>query len=182
MTVELVRAAQAGDQAAFEALIRGAYGRLVATARHILRGPEAAEDAAQDAIVRCWRDLRGLRDPERFEPWLHRLLVNACRDAMRRTRHRPQEVFGLVVETDTVGDDYGRVANLDELDRAFEALEPDLRIALVLTHYLGYSAPEVATIVGVPTGTVYSRLHRATRAMRVALAAPARPAAPESVR
>ena len=177
----LVQQAQRGDPAAFEALIRAAHPRLSATANHILRDTAAAEDATQDAIVRCWRDIRGLRDPDRFEPWLYRLLVNACRDASRRTRRRPQQVSGYALEVQSGRDDVGRVAIRDELDRAFDTLDPDLRISLVLTHYLGYSAPEVATIVGVPVGTIYSRVHRATRAMRVALIAPAVPAA-ESIR
>jgi RNA polymerase sigma-70 factor (ECF subfamily) len=181
VTAALVQQAQQGDEAAFEALIRAAYARLSATANHILRDSAAAEDATQDAIVRCWRDIRGLRDPDRFEPWLYRLLVNACRDANRRARRRPQQVFGPALEMQSGRDDVGRVAILDELDRAFDALQPDLRISLVLTHYLGYSAPEVASIVGVPVGTIYSRLHRATRAMRVALTTPAVPAA-ESIR
>jgi RNA polymerase sigma-70 factor (ECF subfamily) len=180
VTAELVLQAQAGDEAAFEALIRAAHGRLSATANHILRDSAAAEDATQDAIVRCWRDIRGLRDPDRFEPWLYRLLVNACRDAARRARRRPQPVFGYTIEAQAGRDDVGAVAIRDELDRAFEGLDPDLRISLVLTHYLGYSAPEAAAIIGVPVGTIYSRLHRATRAMRVALTTPAAPAVESS--
>jgi RNA polymerase sigma-70 factor (ECF subfamily) len=182
MSADLVRRAQAGDHGAFEALIRPAYDRLSATAMHIMRTTEAAEDATQDAIVRCWRDIRGLRDADRFEPWLYRLLVNACRDANRRSRRRPQEILGLTVEQQQGGDDYRDLASRDELDRALESLDPDLRIALVLTHYLGYSAPEAALIVGVPTGTIYSRLHRATRLMRDALAPAAGRATPESIR
>jgi RNA polymerase sigma-70 factor, ECF subfamily len=182
VTAELVLQAQQGDEAAFEALIRAAYARLSATANHILRDSAAAEDATQDAIVRCWRDIRGLHDPDRFEPWLYRLLVNSCRDAGRKARRRPQQVFGYPIEVQSGRDDVGRVAIRDELDRAFDGLQPDLRIPLVLTHYLGYSAPEAAAIVGVPVGTIYSRLHRATRAMRVALTTtPATPAA-ESIR
>ena len=155
--------------------------RLSATANHILRDSAAAEDATQDAIVRCWRDIRGLHDPDRFEAWLYRLLVNACRDANRKARSRPQRVLGYPSEVQSGRDDVARVAVRDELDRAFEALQPDLRIPLVLTYYLGYSASEAAAIVGVPVGTVYSRLHRATRAMRVALSPPVAPAA-ESIR
>lgn len=170
MTANLVRQAQAGDHEAFEAIITAAYDRLFTIAHRILRDREAAEDATQDAIVRCWRDLRGLRDPDRFEAWLHRLLVNACRDLARRARRRPQEVFGPDVDRPASGDDYDRVANHDELERAFMRLPANQRIALVLTHYVGYSAAEVAVILGVPAGTVYSRLHYGARAMRDALA------------
>ena len=172
MTAAMVRKAQTGDHAAFEVLIGAAYDRLFAIAYRILRDREAAEDATQDAIIRCWRDLRGLRDPDRFEAWLHRLLVNACRDLARRSRRRPQELFGHAVEAPTGGDEYRRLADHDELERAFMRLPADQRIALVLTHYVGYSAPEVATILGVPSGTVYSRLHYGARAMREALGAP----------
>ena len=181
MTAELVLQAQRGDVAAFEALIRAAHPRLSATANHILRDTAAAEDATQDAVVRCWRDIRGLRDPDRFEHWLYRLLVHACRDASGKARRRPQPVFGIAIEMQSGRDEVGGVAIRDELDRAFADLHPDLRISLVLTHYLGYSAGEAAAIVGVPVGTIYSRLHRATRAMRVALTTPAAPAA-ESIR
>jgi RNA polymerase sigma-70 factor (ECF subfamily) len=77
MTADLVRRAQRGDGEAFEAIIGPAYDPLFAIAYRILRDPEAAKDAVQDAIVRCWRDLKGLRDPDRFDAWLHRLTVNA---------------------------------------------------------------------------------------------------------
>jgi RNA polymerase sigma-70 factor (ECF subfamily) len=169
MTSDLVRRAQRGDGEAFEELVRPAYDRLFATAHRILRDRESAEDAVQDAIVRCWRDLRGLRDVDRFEAWLYRLLVNACRDQSRRARRRPAVVYGQQPELSVDGDAFDLVAEQDALERAFIALPTDQRVALVLTHYVGYSAPEVATILGVPTGTVYSRMHYGARAMRGAL-------------
>ena len=170
MSADMIRRAQAGDHEAFGSLVSAAYERLYGIAYRILRNREAAEDATQDAIVRCWRDLRGLRDPERFEAWLHRLLVNACRDLARRGRRRPQQTIGDPVDMPTTTDDYRQLADHDELERAFAALPADQRIALVLTHYVGYTAPELARILDVPTGTVYSRLHYGTRAMREALA------------
>ena len=169
MTADQVRQAQGGDHAAFESLVGAAYDRLYAIAYRILRDRGAAEDATQDAIVRCWRDLRGLRDPDRFEAWLHRLLVNACRDLARRNQRRPQQGLATAPEPTVRGDDYARIADHDELERAFARLPADQRIALVMTHYVGYSAPELAVILDVPTGTVYSRLHYGTRAMRDAL-------------
>jgi RNA polymerase sigma-70 factor, ECF subfamily len=172
MTADLVRLAQGGDHGAFETLIRSGYDRLLTTASRILDDRGAAEDAVQDAIVRCWRDLRGLRDPERFEAWLYRLLVNACRDQARRTRRRPVEVRGQLPDWPTLNDEFARLAERDALERAFVTLPTDQRVAMVLTYYLGYSAPEVATILGVPTGTVYSRMHHGTHAMRIALTAP----------
>jgi RNA polymerase sigma-70 factor (ECF subfamily) len=184
MSADLIRQAQAGDRAAFEGLIRPEYDGLYAAACRLLRDRFGAEDAVQDAILRCWRDLRGLRDPERFRPWLHRLLVNACLDQARRTRRRPILVRGDIVERASGGDAFAGVADQDALERAFLTLPMDQRVALVLTHYIGYSAPEVAAIVGVPTGTVYSRVHNASRAMRAVLApaAAAGPAVTESSR
>jgi RNA polymerase sigma-70 factor (ECF subfamily) len=184
MTAELIRQAQAGDHAAFDRLIRPEYDRLHATACRLLRDRFGAEDAVQDAILRCWRDLRGLRDPERFRPWLHRLLVNAALDQARRARRRPVRIGGEIVERTSGGDDFAGVAEQDALERAFLTLPMDQRVALVLTNYLGYTAPEVAAIVGVPTGTIYSRVHVGSRAMRAALAPAAvtRPALTETSR
>lgn len=170
MTSDLVQRAKRGDSEAFEELIRAAYDRLFATALRILRNREAAQDAVQDAVIRCWRDIRGLRDPDRFEAWLYRLLVNACLDQARRARRRPQVVYSEHADPPSDGDQFASVAEHDALERAFLGLPADQRVALVLIHYVGYSAPEVATILGVPTGTVYSRLHYGARAMREALA------------
>ena len=170
MRSDLVERAQQGDGEAFEQLIRPAYDRLFATAHRILRQREAAEDAVQDAIVRCWRDIRGLRDPDRFEAWLYRILVNASRDHARRARRALHDSGVLPPGLRAGGDDYAALAQHDALERAFLTLSADHRVVLVLAHYVGYSAPEIATILGVPTGTVYSRLHYATRAMRDALA------------
>jgi RNA polymerase sigma-70 factor, ECF subfamily len=169
MSSDLVRRAQGGDGEAFETLIRPAYDRLLAVAERILRDRYAAEDTVQEAVVRCWRDIRGLRDPDRFEAWLYRLVVNASRDHMRRRRVL-REGGVLPPDLHAKGDDYARFVEHDALESAFLKLSVDHRIVLVLAHYAGYSAPEIAEILGVPTGTVYSRLHYALRAMRSALA------------
>ena len=97
LTTELVERAQRGDHEAFDALASAAYHRLYAIARRILRDGYAAEDAVQDALVNAWRDVRGLRDPAAFDAWLHRLLVNACHDQIRRSRRRPVEVPNLAM-------------------------------------------------------------------------------------
>ena len=89
---DLVRRAQQGDQDAFAVLAGAAVARLDAAARMILPDSELARDAVQDSMVRAWRDLRGLRDPDRFTPWLHRLTVNACLDVARRRQRRSVEV------------------------------------------------------------------------------------------
>ena len=172
MISDLVERAQRGDHEAFDALGTAAYHRLYAIARRILRDGYAAEDAVQDALVRAWRDLRGLRDPERFDAWLHRLLVNACKDQVRRRQRRPIEVPVLPIDHATSVDDLGRLVDRDELERAFLELSVEQRAALVLTHYVGLSAPEIAAILGIPAGTVHSRLHYGARAMRSAIAGP----------
>jgi RNA polymerase sigma-70 factor (ECF subfamily) len=152
-------------------------------ARRILRDPDLAEDAVQDALVRAWRELRGLRDPDRFEAWLSRLLINACHDEWRRARRRPIEVPVLAIDQAVEGDTARQLAERDEIERAFLRLSVEQRAALVLTHYLGYPAAEVAAICGVPTGTVYSRVHSGAAAMRAALtAAPPTETTPEHVR
>jgi RNA polymerase sigma factor (sigma-70 family) len=169
VTSELVERAQRGDHEAFDALAAAAYHRLYAIARRILRDGYAAEDAVQDALVRAWRDLRGLRDRDRFDAWLHRLLVHACADQTRRSRTRALATMVDPLDRPDPSDEVARVIDRDELERAFLELSVEHRAVLVLTHYVGLPAAEVATILGVPTGTVYSRLHHGTRAMRSSL-------------
>jgi RNA polymerase sigma-70 factor, ECF subfamily len=184
VTSELIALAQRGDHEAFETLVRASYDHLYAVARRILRDPSLAEDAVQNALVRAWRDLRGLRDPDRFEAWLSRLLINACHDEGRRARRRPIEVAVLPIDRAADGDAAAQLAERDAIERAFLRLSVEHRAALVLTHYLGYPAAEVAVICGVPIGTVYSRLHAGAAAMRAALegAAPTASRTPEHVR
>lgn len=170
MASDLVERAQRGEHEAFDALAGAAYHRLYAIARRILRDEYAAEDAVQDALVRAWCDLRGLRDRDRFDAWLHRLLVHACQDQIRRRRRRPMEVAVGSLDKPTTEDSLGQMADRDEIERAFVQLPIEQRAALVLTHYVGLSAPEVAAILGIPAGTVYSRLHYGARAMRAAIA------------
>ena len=169
LTTELVERAQRGDHEAFDALASAAYHRLYAIARRILRDGYAAEDAVQDALVRAWRDVRGLRDPDKFDAWLHRLLVNACHDQVRRSRRRAVEVSTLSIERMEPRDDFAQLADRDALERAFLELSVEHRAVLVLSHYVGLPAPEIGRILGIPPGTVASRLHYGARAMRAAL-------------
>ena len=164
--VELVERAQRGDHEAFDALASAAYSRLYAIAKQILRDGYAAEDAVQDALVRAWRDVRGLRDRDRFDAWLHRLLVNACMDQVRQAPAARPSRSRSCRSISHPADRLGQLVDRDELEQIFVQLPVEQRAALVLTHYVGLSAPEVAAILGIPARTVYSRLHYGSRAMR----------------
>ena len=170
MISDLVERAQRGDHKAFDALATAAYHRLYAIARRILRDGYAAEDAVQETLVGAWRNIGSLRDPERFEAWLHRLLIRACGDEVRRSRRRPIALSPLTFDRPTPTDDVATLVDQDEIERAFLALTVEHRAVLVLTHYVGMPATEVAEILKIPPGTVYSRLHYGARAMRDALA------------
>ena len=171
---ELVELARSGDREAFSALAASVVDRLYATAVLILRDHSMADDATQETIVRAWRDLPSLRDPDRFDAWLRRLLVNACHDEGRRHRQRRPEITLLPIHEPAVGDSSAAVADTDALERAFRRLTADHRTAVVLHHYIGLSLPEVADATGIPLGTVKSRVHHATQALRAALEADAR--------
>ena len=169
---ELVIRAQGGDVEAFSTLTVGRTGRLLAAARLILRQDDRAADAVQDALLQAWIDLRSLRDPDRFDAWLHRLLVRACYHAAGRQRLREvTEIDMAYAPEPTIRDAQQDVAVRDQLDRAFRRLSPEHRTVIVLRHYLGLSQTETAEALGVPLGTAQSRLDRATREMRASLAA-----------
>jgi RNA polymerase sigma-70 factor (ECF subfamily) len=173
VTRALVEAAQRGDHYAFETLAITAGDRLFPIARLILRDVDLAEDAVQEALVHAWRDLPRLRDPDRFDAWMHRLLVNACADQGRHRRRWSAEIQLVRAEPST-DDAIGSLADRDQLERGFRRLKPDQRTAVVLHYYLGLSAPEVAEALGIPLGTAKSRLHYATETLRAALEADAR--------
>ena len=173
MQRELVERAMTGDHDVFAELARVSIGRLFSAARLILRDDGQAEDATQEALVVAWRDLSALRDPDRFEAWLHRLLVRACYREARRGRRR-WSVDGQVRPVESAPDHAVELADRDQLERGFRRLDADQRIVLVLHHYLGLSLDESASALGIPPGTARSRLHRATAAMRAALEADAR--------
>jgi RNA polymerase sigma-70 factor, ECF subfamily len=171
---DLVEAAQRGDQAAFVDLVRLRGGRLFAIAYRILRDVDRAEDALQDALVIAWRDLPGLRDPDRFDAWMHRLLTNVCIAEAGRERKRISNLYVLPIDDPAAPDELLGVADRDQLDRGFRRLTPDERAILVLRHYVGYEPTEIAELLALPAGTVRSRLHHAHRAMRAALDAETR--------
>jgi RNA polymerase sigma-70 factor (ECF subfamily) len=178
---ELIGRAQRGDEDAFASLAVGAGDRLHAVAHRILRDTDLAEDATQQALVAIWRDLPQLRDPARFDAWSYRLLVRACYAEGRRTRAWGPHVRLLSVDREEP-DDLGSVVDRDQLERGFRRLSLDHRAVVVLHHYLDLPLDEIADVLGVPAGTVRSRLHHAMRGLRAALEADARPTAREVAR
>ena len=158
-------------------LIRARVDRLFAIARRILRDVDRAEDALQDALVIAWRDLPDLRDPDRFDFWIQRVLSNMCIEHARRDRRRYAKLQVLDVDGHAAPDELKGVVDRDVVDRAFRRLTPEERAILFLRHYLGYEPSVIAEVLGVPGGTVRSRLHHAHRAMRAAIEADARASA-----
>lgn len=120
--------------------------------------------------MRAWRDLPGVRDPDRFDAWLHRLTVNACLDIARRRQRRPREVTLLSLPGPVEGDVSAGVADRDEMAQAFRLLSPEQRAVLVLHYYVGMAVPAVAETLEIPLGTAQSRLGRALVSLRAALA------------
>jgi RNA polymerase sigma-70 factor (ECF subfamily) len=175
MRRELVELARRGDREAYEAVASAAFDGLYALAYRILRDADRTDDAVQECLIRAWRQLPRLRDPERFDAWLRRLLVNACHDEWRRVSRRSRDVDAVTVDTAVAPDASTGVIDRDELERGFARLTIEHRTVLVMTHYLGLSAREIADTLGIPVGTVQSRLLYAIRAMRAGLEADARP-------
>jgi len=170
----LVEQARRGDREAFTTLAFELSDRLFAVAHRILRDFDAAGDALQVTLVRIWQDLPALRDADQIEGWSYRILVRACHDQLRRQRRRAP-VLDLLppFPAEPAPDD--AVVDRDQLERAFRRLSTEQRAAVVLQYYRGLTLPEIAEALGVPVGTVRSRLHYAKRAMRAAIEADSRP-------
>ena len=180
MDTELVVRAQHGDEEAFASLAVAVGDRLHAVAHRILRDIDLAEDATQQALLSIWRDLPQLRDPARFDAWSYRLLVRACYAEARQTRHWAPNVRLLPAHEPMVEDGISTVVDRDQLERGFRRLSIDHRAVVVMHHYLDLPLSDVAEALGVPEGTVRSRLHYAMRGLRAAMAADARPAPREA--
>jgi len=170
-----VERAAAGDHDAFAVLVDLAVARLDAAARLILRDRELARDAVQDALIRAWRDLPGLRDPDRFDAWLHRLTVHACLDLVRRRKRRVIEVELSPIDSPATYDVAGALADRQLLDQALSGLAPGHRAVVALHYLLEMPLPEVAASLGIPLGTAKSRLHYALGAMRTVVTAEPEP-------
>jgi RNA polymerase sigma-70 factor (ECF subfamily) len=174
MDRDLIEAAQNRDREAYAELIQSRLSRLFVLAQRILRDVDRAEDALQDALVIAWRDLPDLRDPDRFDAWLHRLVVRSCLTEAKRERQRVTNLRVLPMDVPTAIDDFLTVVDRDQLERGFRRLPPDQRVLLVLRHLEGRDLADIAEILGIPVGTAGSRLPHAQRAMRAALDADAR--------
>ena len=170
MQTELVDRARRGDREAFSVLAGRAVDRLYGIARMILRDTELAEDATQEALVRAWRDLPSLRDVERFDAWLYRLIVRACADVGRDRRRWRTEITVLRSEP-AESDRASELADRDQIERGLRRLNGVQRTILVMTYYIGLSPSETAHALELPVGTVKSRLHYAIEALKAAIAA-----------
>lgn len=178
MRQELIERARSGDREAFSQLAASEVDRLHAVARLILRDPELAKDAVQEALVRCWQQLPKLREVARFDGWLYRILVHSAADEWRR-RHRLEASVRAITAEPFVADAAQHVADREQLERAFVRLSMDQRTVVVLHHYAGLTLDEVATAVGIPPGTARTRYYGAISAMRAAVDADARSPRPE---
>ena len=175
MDQDLVEQARRGDREAFAVLVHQVSDSLYAVAQRILRDPGLAEDALQNALVLAWRRLPKLRDPDRFEAWIHRILVHACYDESQRARHWKSDVRVLPMAGPSTPDGSAAFADRDELERAFRQLTIEQRAVVVLHHYLGLPLVEVAQVLDIPAGTARSRLHYAIAGLRAALMAEPEP-------
>jgi RNA polymerase sigma-70 factor, ECF subfamily len=168
MDRDLVERARSGDQEAFADLVHQTSDTLFGIARRILRDPQLAEDVLQTALVTIWRKLPGLRDADRFEGWAFRILVHTCYAEAPRNRRWATIVRELPLDRADTTDDVRALLDRDELEHAFRRLPLDQRAVFVLHHHVGLPLVAVAETLGIPEGTARSRLHYATRALRVA--------------
>lgn len=169
----LVELAQHGDREAFSEIALGISPRLFTVARRILRDYQGAEDATQQALVQIWRKLPKLADPDRFDGWAYRILVNACYAEARRN-WRSRQALHLLEADAAAADSTLTIANRDMLERAFDRLPVEQRAVLVLHYYLELGHPEIAELLGIPLGTVKSRASAGRQALRGALEADSR--------
>lgn len=166
MDRELLLRARAGDREAFELIVLAKAEPLLRTATAILGNEADARDATQETFIHAWRSFGGLRDPDRFDAWLGRILINSCRMALRH-RGRVREV--AITDSTDIGATDSPPSTSSDFDSAFNRLSVDQRALLVLHHLHGYDVREIAGWLGIPTGTVKWRLSRARAALASAL-------------
>ena len=176
---DLVIRARSGDRDAFSELAAHSLGRLTAVARMILRDEYAAQDAVQEAFIEAWRSLPSLRDPDRFDAWMRRLLVRSCFKGTRRgKRVGVPEIRLTPADEPAISDAARDVGIRDELERGLARLSPEQRAVVVLVHYVDLPLADAAHAMGIPLGTAKSRLNRATSALRAAIEADNRESSP----
>jgi RNA polymerase sigma-70 factor (ECF subfamily) len=175
----LVEQAQRGDREAFQAVAFALSDRLFGVAHRILRDFDGAGDALQVALVRIWRDLPSLQDPDRAEAWAMRILVRSCHDQLRRDRRVAPSLRVMSAEP-VAADPAAVITNREEMERAFRRLNAEQRAVIVLQYYRDMSLPEIAEFLGIPLGTVRSRAHYAKRVLRAAIEADSRPVIEET--
>ena len=166
--------AQAGDELAFAELAARIGDRMYAAAQHILRDPDRADDAVQQAMVSVWRHLPSLDDPDRFRAWVYRIVVREAYAEARRHTSWTRRLPFVAPERSIEPDHAGGIADRDQLERGFERLPIDHRTVLVLKHVAGLSNGEIAEALRIPEGTVRSRLYHGIQSLRAALEADAR--------
>ena len=169
MERSLVERARSGDQHAFETLVRGRLAAVHRTAFAILGDDADAQDATQEAFVSAWRNLGSLQDPERFDAWFGRILTNACRKSLRRRRGVRSTSGPLPDDLEDPAPPTGPLTGSGRFDGAFARLPVEQRALLVGRHLDDRSIPDLAAELGVPEGTVKSRLFTARVALRRAL-------------
>ncbi len=170
LDVDLVERAATGDVAAFEALVEARLSRAFRTASAILGNEADAADVVQEAFVAAWRQLPALRNGAKFDAWLNKVIVNRCRDLLRR-RRRSREVAIDDGPEPRGADTTASVGESAAINAAFEHLSADQRHLLVMHHVNRVSVVDLARQLGVPEGTAKWRLHAARGALERALEA-----------
>ena len=160
----LVEAACAGDRDAFGRLVRPHLAHAVGAATLITGNDSDGADAVQDALLAAWQRLPQLRNPESFPAWFRSIVVRAALGMARRTRH----IVELDMEVAAPLDQLDRALNLRTLRRALVRLDDKDRVLLTLHHYWDLPVAETARLIGVPEGTVKSRVHHAMHRLRAA--------------
>lgn len=165
MSTELVRQASRGDRDAFTELVLARFDALYGLARLVAGNVTIAEDALQEALTRAWRDLPRLRDPERVDAWLRRLVINACHDQWRWHRRHPADRLEAAPEPADLATPLVEVEDRDYLLRALRLLSPEDRAVLALRYYLDLSSEDGAAVMRMRPATYRSRIHRALRSL-----------------
>src|SRR5690349_5847389 len=168
MDRELLVRARAGDREAFEQIVLAKGEPLFRTALAILGNEADARDATQEAFINAWRGVAFLKDLDRFDAWMGRILINECRQSLRKRGHVREVQLETETNADVMATDSTQGATAD-FDAAFNRLTFDQRAMLVLHHLHGYGVDEMAAWLGIPAGTVKWQLSRARRALAAQL-------------